>query len=85
MNEKQLENILIEEIPLEGLAIDSGIYEFYQDGGHKSMGISYERNEDGKEVYVFNVFWNDQYINVDGEYESIYDCIPELLKVWNEV
>ena len=38
MNEKQLENILIEEIPLEGLAIDSGIYEFYQDGGHKSMG-----------------------------------------------
>ena len=34
MNEKQLENILTEEIPLEGLAIDSGIYEFYQDGGY---------------------------------------------------
>lgn len=83
MNRTQLENILMEEIPLEGLAIDSGIYEFHQDG-EKSMGVSFEHNEYGNEVYIFNVFWNNQYINVAGEYTSIYDCIPELLKVWNE-
>lgn len=84
MDKKQLESILMEEIPLEGLAIDSGIYEFHQDGA-KSMGVSFEYNEYGSEVYIFNVFWNDQYINVDGEYTSIYDCIPELLRVWNEI
>lgn len=83
MDEKQLENVLMEEIPLEGLAIDFGIYEFHQDG-EKSMGVSFEHNEEGDEVYIFNVFWNDQYINVSGEYKSIYGCIPELLNVWNE-
>ena len=84
MTNQELEKILMEEIPLEKLSIDSGILEFHQDG-EKSLGISYEHNDEGNKVYIFNVFWNDQYINVSGEYKNIYDCIPELLKVWNEV
>ena len=49
-----------------------------------SIGISYEHSEDGNKVYIFNVFVCGEYINVDGEYKTIHDGIPELLKVWNE-
>lgn len=82
LNRVELEKAL-NEILLNKLDIDSGIYEFYENK-EMSIGISYEHNEDGNKVYIFNVFVCGEYINVDGEYKTIYDGIPELLKVWNE-
>lgn len=83
MNKTLLENLLKNEIPLDKLVLNAGIYEFYQDG-ERSLGVSYECNDDGDNVYIFNVFLNGEYVNVDGEYANICDCIPELLKTWNE-
>ena len=50
---------------------------------NKSIGISYE-DIDGELVYIFNIFVNDEYINIDGEYESIYDAVEIVTNEWNK-
>ena len=82
MNIKEMETIFSMEIPLEGLGVDSGICEFHMEN-NKSIGISYE-DIDGELVYIFNIFVNDEYINIDGEYESIYDAVEIVTNEWNK-
>lgn len=84
MTRAELKHILETKVPLDELVIDSGIYEFHQEGT-KSLGVSYEHNDDGYEIYIVNVFSGDLYINVSDEYTNLYDCIPELLNVWNSI
>ena len=81
MTVKEMENIFTLEIPLKSIVIDSGIYEFYEEK-NKSIGISYE-NIEKIPVYIFNLFINEEYINIEGEYESIYDAIENVTKAWN--
>ncbi len=83
MTVKEMENIFAIEIPLEGLVADSGIYEFHEENG-KSIGISYEHNEDEKLIYIFNIFFGDEYINISGEFESIYDAVETVTEEWNK-
>lgn len=82
MTFKEMEDIFMIEIPLEGLAVDSGIWEFHVEN-NKSIGISYE-DIDGKLVYIFNIFIDDEYINISGEYESIYDAVEIVTNEWNK-
>lgn len=82
MNQKKLEKIL-NEIPLP-LEIDQGILEFYEEKD-RSLGVSYEKDEDGNPVYIFNAFWKGEYINISGAYTDLYDGIPEILAVWNQL
>ena len=82
MTVKDMENIFTMEIPLEGLVVDSGIYEFHLEE-NKSIGISYE-NIEGKLVYIFNIFLDDEYINISGEFESIYDAVKIVTEEWNK-
>lgn len=82
MTVKEMENIFTMEIPLEGLMVDSGIWEFHIEN-NKSIGISYE-DIDGKLVYIFNIFIDDEYINIGGEYESIYDAVEIVTNEWNK-
>lgn len=81
MTIEQMECIFTHKIPLEGLALDSGIWEFYIEND-KSIGISYE-NIDGRLVYIFNLFVRYEYINISGEYESIYDALEIVTNEWN--
>lgn len=82
MTFKKMEDIFTMEIPLEGLAVDSGIYEFHVEN-NKSIGISYECIED-RLVYIFNIFLDGEYINIYGEYESIYDAVEIVTNEWNK-
>ena len=82
MTVKEMENVFTMEIPLEGLVADSGIYEFHIEN-NKSIGISYEYLN-GKFVYIFNIFIDDQYINISGEFESIYDAVKSVTDEWNK-
>lgn len=82
MTIKEMEHIFTTEIPLEGLAVDSGIWEFHVEN-NKSIGISYE-DIDGKLVYIFNIFVDDEYINISGEYKSIYDAVEIVTNEWNK-
>lgn len=65
--------IVEENVPLQELEKNSGIFEFYEDG-RLSIGVSYEDIEkhEGewlRDVYVFNVFVDGEYLNVEGEYD----------------
>jgi len=82
MTIEQMERIFTNEIPLEGLAVDSGIWEFHIEND-KSIGISYE-NIDGRLVYIFNLFVRYEYINISGEYESVYDALENVTNEWNK-
>lgn len=84
MNIEEMKNVFATEIPLEGLAIDSGIYEFHEENG-KSIGVSYEHSEEtGLPIYIFNIFLDDQYVNISGEFVSIYDAVEIVTNEWNE-
>lgn len=82
MTIKQMEDIFTMEIPLEGLVVDSGIWEFHIEN-NKSIGISYEYIEE-KPVYIFNIFIDGEYVNIDGNYESIYDAVEIVTNEWNK-
>ena len=85
LTEKEMEQILQNEIPLESLVVDSGICEFHEEDGI-SIGVSYEHIGLGTHCvgYIFNLFVRDEYINISGEYESIFDAVKILTEEWNK-
>lgn len=67
-----MRRVFEENLPFLELEKNSGIYELYVDG-RISIGVSYEDIEkfEGewlKDVYVFNLFVDGEYVNIEGEY-----------------
>ena len=85
LTEKEMEQILQNEIPLESLEIDSGIYEFHEDG-RCSIGVSYEHIGLGTHCvgYIFNIFVDGEYINITGEFNNIFNVTKVLTEEWNK-
>lgn len=84
MTIEEMKTIFTTEIPLNELVVDSGIYEFHDENG-KGIGVSHETSEEtGNLVYVFNIFLDDEYINISGEFESIYDAVEIVANEWNK-
>ena len=85
LTEKEMEQILQNEIPLESLVVDSEIWEFHEEDG-MSIGVSYEHIGLGTHCigYIFNLFVRGEYINISGEYESIFDAVKILTEEWNK-
>lgn len=84
LSEKEMNQILRNEVPLESLKVDSGIYEFHKENGI-SIGVSYEHI--GLEThyvgYIFNLFAKGEYINIPGCYDSIFHAVAILTEEWN--
>lgn len=85
LTEKEMEQILQNEIPLESLVVDSGIWEFHEED-EMSIGVSYEHIGLGTHCvgYIFNLFVRGEYINISGEYVSIFDAVKILTEEWNK-
>lgn len=85
LTEKEMEQILQNEIPLESLVVDSEIWEFHEEN-EISIGVSYEHIGLGTHCvgYIFNLFVRGEYINISGEYESIFDAVKILTEEWNK-
>ena len=85
LTEKEMEQILQNEIPLESLVVDSEIWEFHEEND-MSIGVSYEHIGLGTHCvgYIFNLFVRGEYINISGEYESIFDAVKILTEEWNK-
>lgn len=79
---KEMENILSDDIPLDKLILDNGIYEFYEEN-QMSIGVSYKHVDMESAGYVFNLFLKDKYINIPGFYENIKDAAKVLTQEWN--
>lgn len=81
---------IVEKAPFETLKKDEGISEYHQ-VGDISIGVSYETDEadNGREVYVWNLFLLDDYINISERTSTKERCSSELLKelseMWNEL
>lgn len=84
VTEREMETILQNEIPLDLIAVDGGIFEFHE-CANMSIGVS--REHVGLEThyigYIFNLFVNGNYINIPGAYYSIYDATKVLTEEWN--
>ena len=85
LTEREMEQILQNEIPLESLVVDSEIWEFHEEDG-MSIGVSYEHIGLGTHCigYIFNLFVRGEYINISGEYENIFDAVKILTEEWNK-
>ena len=79
---KEMEEILSDDIPLDKLILDNGLYEFYEEN-QISIGVSYEHVDMESVGYVFNLFLKDEYINIPGFYENIKDVAKVLTQEWN--
>lgn len=88
MTYEEMKQILLTEIPFDTLEMNSGIYEFHE-VGFLSIGISYEDVYDPNEIYYYNLFWNDQYIDIGAigtKAEPVNDnVIWKLVNNWNEL
>lgn len=65
--EKYTYKDFIDTIDFSEIQKDNGIYEYPITTIGKetlSLGISYEINDDAQDVYVYNLFRNDEYINI---------------------
>ena len=91
MTFEKMEEIIKNEIPFSLLEKNKGIVEFYEDE-NISIGLSFEDlDEEQKDVYIFNLFYGDEYINICGEYKLVNgkfidlctNLIEELVETWN--
>lgn len=65
--EKYTYKEFIDAIDFSEIQKDNGIYEYPITTIGKetlSLGISYEINDDAQDVYMYNLFRNDEYINI---------------------
>ena len=78
MTEKEMKNIINELCPWESLKKNQGITEFYVDANEISIGVSYEDIDELNDIYIYNLFYKDEYINISG-YGTIENRLPEFI------
>lgn len=83
----EMRKIILKNFPFSELKKGAGIHEFYQDG-NLSIGVCYEDTDEEENVYIYNLFAMDEYINISG-YGNAKDLIPhqvlsELTDNWNK-
>lgn len=92
MTKEQMKEIINNEVPFSDLQKNKGIFEFHfvmneVKGYEKSIGISYEDIDDETDVYIYNIFLGDEYINISnrGTKENPIpdEVIQELVDEWN--
>jgi hypothetical protein len=78
------------QIPFNELKKGEGIFETdFINNSEFTLGVSFEDNDDGEEVYIYNIFAGDEYINIaeTGNKENITpnavidEIIDMLLKI----
>lgn len=88
MTIEKMKQILIDEVPWQEVTEqkNKGICEFYEQNG-KSLGISYEDIDDEKDVYIYNIFLGDEYINISNrgtkDNPITEELLNELVTEWN--
>lgn len=94
--EKHTYKDFINTIDFSEIQKDNGIYEYpiaTIDKETLSLGISYETNDDAQDVYVYNLFRNDTYINISAtvvptqKYNRVllaelHDATPDIFKCY---
>lgn len=66
MTIEEMKQFIKKNINFNELKKNKGIYEFIIEN-NKSIGISYEDIDDKKDVFIYNLFVNNEYVNINGE------------------
>lgn len=96
MRLEEMETIFERFIPFEEIILDGHIEEVFicaETSVDLSIGICYQSDlgEDGSQArYVVNLFWNGEYINIEGDYsrEELWldsDLHQRVLEQWNKL
>lgn len=83
----KIKELILNEIPFQIIEKNKGIYEFGVEGSF-SLGISFEDLKYFEEltlenVYIFNLFYGEEYINIPGAYRmdgEKFICIDGIKK-----
>lgn len=83
----EMRQLILSNITFSELEKNKGIYEFGNIKG-KSIGISFEDMDDESNVYIYNLFIDDEYINIEN-YGNTKTPLPnnvlyELTDYWNK-
>jgi hypothetical protein len=89
----QILDFINTKIPFNKLKKNEGIFETNvienSDNSDISIGVSYEDNDNGEEVYIYNVFVEDEYINISStgnkENKTPISVIDEIRNVLLEI
>lgn len=87
MTVERMKEIIMSEVPFSELQKNKGIFEFHEENS-KSLGVSYEDIDDKKDVYIYNIFLGEEYLNICGE-GTMENPLPdeivgELVEEWNK-
>lgn len=86
MDEWDLAEIIDKNFP-SSFEKNNGIVEFYTEE-NKSIGVSFEDIEEEKDVFIYNIFVNGEYINIPGygtkEAPISRDILHKLMHEWNK-
>lgn len=65
---ENLADFIKKELPFNDLKIDTGIAETNNiNNTDISIGVSYERDENGNNVFIYNLFAGEEYINISNK------------------
>lgn len=89
MKKEEIVKIIETELPFSECKKDEGIYES-SSIRNVSIGLSYETSDEGKDIYIYNLFIEeDEYINIfnTGTKENPLpdSVIDEIEHTWNEI
>lgn len=97
MTLEKIKNSILTEVPFSSLEKNKGIFEFFEHGDNSkgfnpenlSLGISYEDIDEEKDVYIYNIFAGEEYINISnrGSKENPIpdEVLRELVETWNNL
>ena len=74
---------IVDKFPYHTLIKNKGITILHV-SGHMSIGVSYEDDDDKNEVYIFNLFWNKEYININSVGNNVA-TVNEIVRTWNQL
>ena len=78
MTEKEMKDIVNELCPWESLKKNQGITEINVEDNEIFIGVSHEDIDELNDIYIYNLFYKDEYINISG-YGTIENRLPEFI------
>lgn len=97
MTLEKIKNAILKEVSFSKLEKNKGIYEFFKHGDNSksfnpenlSLGISYEDIDNEKDIYIYNIFAGEEYININAkgtkENPIPNEVLKELTETWNSL
>ena len=83
----QLRHVIEKFLAKTDILNNSGIHEFFESSHHMSLGVSLEDTDTASDVYIYNIFLNGEYVNINAHgtvSEPVNSAVlTEIVTKWN--